>query len=329
MPEISVIVPVYDVEKYLPECIESVLQQSFKDFELILVDDESPDRCGEICELYAQKDNRIRVIHQKNGGLSAARNSAIDAARGQYLSFIDSDDVIHVQYLYELYTSLVKYNVDLAICGLKKISANSYDCNKRMDLVEDDFSLLKSREVLLSFFSAEPDRIFASAWGKLYKRELFEYLYFPVGKIHEDVHIIPIVVSKTDKAIFLNRPLYGYRDREGSILNSAFSFRKYDYIDALNHCISYFQDAEIEEVVKAADTHKQEILAYYALLSRNAGIYRELPSEYKMSVLQAIRILRTIEPYNLYSYHVAKVYPHYIFVESRIRKILQVLKILR
>ena len=121
---VSIIIPVYKVEKYLPNCIESILRQTFKDFELILVDDGSPDNCGEICEEYAQKDSRIKVVHQPNGGLSAARNSGIDIAKGDYLTFIDSDDFVFPHYLEILVKLCQENDADMSVCSSVRCSSN-------------------------------------------------------------------------------------------------------------------------------------------------------------------------------------------------------------
>jgi glycosyltransferase involved in cell wall biosynthesis len=118
MCEISIIVPVYDVEKYLKKCVDSILNQTFKDFELILVDDGSPDNSGAICDQYAEKDSRVRVIHKENGGLSDARNAGIEVARGKYLGFVDSDDFVNEDMYKQLYTSIIENNADLSICGI-------------------------------------------------------------------------------------------------------------------------------------------------------------------------------------------------------------------
>ena len=178
---ISVIVPIYKVEKYLHRCIDSVLAQTFTDFELILVDDGSPDNCGKICDEYAEKDNRIHVIHKENGGLSDARNAGIDWAfansDSEWITFIDSDDWIHPKYLETLYNAVKETGCEISICGYEETTGDSPKV--------DDINL---QAVIVSTedFFCEHNVNAVVAWGKLYKKELFREIRYPVGKLHED-----------------------------------------------------------------------------------------------------------------------------------------------
>ncbi len=207
MPEISIIVPVYKVENYLRACVDSILNQTFEDYELILIDDGSPDRCGEICDEYVEKDARIKVIHQKNGGLSAARNAGMKIAKGYYVSFIDSDDVVAGNYFQVLYDNLKREEADISCCTMKEFADNcEFDYN--------DYSsvCLSGKDAVLSQYGYSTQKnVSVSAWGKLYRRELFNGISFPKGKIHEDQAVVPIVLSKAEKVVLCESALYGYR----------------------------------------------------------------------------------------------------------------------
>lgn len=168
MPEISIIVPVYKVEVYLKDCIESLLVQTFRDIEIILVDDGSPDSCGNICDEYAKKDSRIRVVHQENAGLSCARNKGVDVARGRFLCFVDSDDMVTPQYCQRLYDLLKDTSYDFSVCGAYRFEDGRVP---KMNQVEKSAYVLKNIE----FFQAQLQRNTEfGVWNKLYRRELFE-----------------------------------------------------------------------------------------------------------------------------------------------------------
>lgn len=228
-PEISVIVPVYKVEPYLERCVQSILSQTFTDFELLLIDDGSPDRCPELCEEFAQNDWRVRVIHQKNQGLSAARNKGIENASGKYLAFIDSDDWIHPEMLERLYTEFLETGAQIVLCNY----ANVYGEGKRE---ENDFGI-KKREILtgreaLERVTLENENIpYIIACNKLYKKELFEYVRYPAGKLHEDVFVIYELYLQCEKICCISDVFYFYRQREESIAHSC-SMRSLDEAEA-------------------------------------------------------------------------------------------------
>jgi glycosyltransferase involved in cell wall biosynthesis len=209
---ISVIVPVYNVEDYLPKCLDSILKQSFVDFELILVDDGSTDTSGKICDQYAQIDNRIKVIHQKNGGLSNARNAAIDIARGKYYYFIDSDDWVDEQMLFEMYEQAILNDADIVIAGHFIVNLNS--------TAEGNIKVKKQR--ILNRIEATSlilcdDEIHSFAWDKLYKRELFEQIRYPNGRIFEDTATTYKLFNKANVLVQMNQAYYYYLRRESGI----------------------------------------------------------------------------------------------------------------
>lgn len=211
--KLSIIVPVYQVEAHIDECITSILDQTFRDFELILVDDGSLDRCPAICDAYAQKDSRIRVIHQKNQGLSAARNTGLQAARGDYIGFVDSDDFIEASMYEKLLDNLEREKADISVCGRykvwgdKKIQEQKSNVYKVMDSAQ---ALALMNTNVLGYFDV-------AAWDKIYKRSCFKGIEFPEGKLCEDWFVMYKLFFNARRIVYDSIPLYNYRQRTGSI----------------------------------------------------------------------------------------------------------------
>lgn len=214
MPEISVIVPVYKVESYLHSCVDSILSQTFSDLELLLVDDGSPDNCGIICDEYAAKDPRVRVIHKKNGGLSSARNAGVESARGEYICFIDSDDWVAQDYCETLYTLLRNSDCDFSVCNICRCEegkASSPVFSQRTCSV-DNTKFLRMQLMKESEFGAV---------NKLYRRELFDRIRFAEGRIHEDVIWSGDLARQLHGGVMMtDKQLYYYRQRSGSIVHA-------------------------------------------------------------------------------------------------------------
>ena len=225
-PLLSIIVPVYKVENYLPKCIDSILAQTFTDFELILVDDGSPDDCPALCDATAEKDARVRVIHQKNGGLSAARNAGLDAARGAWIGFVDSDDYIEPEMYEVLYQAVQSTGADLALCDYAEVDEAGKPCPPmHVSLSEGELTgqkLLKRASGLMVQL----------AWNKLYRRAIFTQLRYPEGKLNEDLFLIPEVCLQIQKAVVVPKALYYYVQRGGSIMNESKTLRHYDAAEA-------------------------------------------------------------------------------------------------
>ena len=259
---VSIIVPVYDVEEYLVECIESILAQTWKHFEIILVDDGSTDSSGKMCDEYAEKYNCIFVIHKKNGGLSSARNAGIDVARGNYLAFIDSDDVVHPDYLRELVKIVEKENADLVACDFcvgtscqwGETSEVKYDIRRDEDVLER----MNDNDVVVTV-----------AWNKLYHAKFFkEYsLRYPEGKIHEDMFLTPQILHYTNKMVITNQKLYFYRQRKNSIMNSSFSIKQLDSLEAIEFRIALFTKWNKKEL---------QIKEYESYIRKAKELYRKM-----------------------------------------------------
>ena len=217
-PYLSIIVPVYKVEKYIRKCIDSILAQTFTNFELILVDDGSPDCCGYICEEYALIDKRIKVIHKENGGLSAARNSGIDIALGEIIAFVDSDDWIHPQ----MYEKMIKYlnanGVDIVCCDTyivknsKTVFKARYNENK----------ILTQTEAVNYILEGAIDN---AAWNKIYNKDLFKKIRYPVGRVIEDVATTYRLFAVAEMVGVLKEPLYYYLKRSDSFIGQSFNSR--------------------------------------------------------------------------------------------------------
>lgn len=230
MVAISVIVPVYNVEDLLSKCLDSILNQSFKDFELLLIDDGSKDKSGSICEEYAKKDSRIIVYHKENGGLSSARNFGVGRALGDYITFIDSDDFIDKSMLEILYNNMIDNNVDLSITGVRDI----YDGKLSID-ADREKMLLNSEETLKLMLMGKKINVYAVS--KLYKRSIFEDIKYPIGKAYEDSYIIVDILKKCSTVFVDTIPQYNYYHRADSITTLAYNTRDLDYIEAwtINH----------------------------------------------------------------------------------------------
>ncbi len=229
MPEISIIVPVYKVEKLLDRCVRSILSQTYQDFELILVDDGSPDNCPQMCDEYAKEDTRIRVLHKENGGLSDARNAGINIAVGRYIGFVDSDDYIAPDMYETLYNNLIKHNADVSVCGM-------YDCYGSKIVAQnadEGFYLFTSKEAIEFLLGRNGTGLFAV--NKLYKKEIFEEIKYPVGKIYEDAFVIVDILLKTKLVVIDSAPKYYYVHHESSITISKFSKKYYDILKAHQH----------------------------------------------------------------------------------------------
>ena len=243
---ISIVLPIYNVEKYIEKCMDSVLNQTYKNIEVILVDDGSPDRCPKICEEYAKKDNRIKVVHKENGGLSDARNAGIKVANGEYITFIDSDDYVDEDYVEFLYNNIEKTNADIAI-GAHRVL---YDSGKVIEKATHENSVLKPKEVLERILY--DDGIDLSAWGKLYKISLFDDIKFPKGRLFEDSATTYMLVDKAKKIAVNSESKYNYIIRKDSISNASFSPQKMDLITSTREMSEYiknkYPDLEITEI---------------------------------------------------------------------------------
>lgn len=232
---ISIIVPVYNVEKYLKKCVYSILNQSYKNLEVILVNDGSTDNSGKICDELSREDSRIKVYHKDNGGLSDARNYGVAKANGEYVGFVDSDDYID-QYMYEnLYKAIRKYNTQIAECGITRVYKNN---KLRPHYDGKEYSLVVDREGYLKEY-LENRKVYGAAVCKLLSVDLAKVLKFPDGKVYEDVFYTLELLKKVDKYTLISGNYYYYYIRGNSITTKTFSSRDMDYIEIIDKIGEY------------------------------------------------------------------------------------------
>lgn len=237
-PLISVIVPVYKVEKELNRCIESIVHQTYTNTDIILVDDGSPDACPEICDSWTQKDMRIRVLHMENQGLSAARNMGVANAKGELIAFVDSDDYVDACFLEKLVAAMMKTSADVSCCGIEEEDEASGD-GEDVTPFASDVCLSSQRMIRdVSFYKWQ----YVVAWNKLYKKELWDSISFPVGRCHEDESVYHHLLLNTNKIAFVHTPLYHYVQREGSIMKTLSPKRLVDLIYVMNERIYTLKD---------------------------------------------------------------------------------------
>ena len=249
-PLISVIVPVYRVEEYLERCVKSILSQTYENLEVILVDDGSPDQCPAICDACAEKDARVKVIHQENKGLSGARNAGIDAASGEYLAFVDSDDYVSPHFIEELYQLLQDTGCAIGQCRFSYVKGDG--------LVEESdsaFCIYRGESLMEQLYGPEEKATcFVVAWNKLYRAALFKEtgIRYPEGRIHEDEATTYRLFHEAKKLAFLDRALYGYYTENGGSITSVFSAKRLQWLTAHEERIAFFKKNGYEKLLPAA-----------------------------------------------------------------------------
>lgn len=284
--KISIIVPIYKVEKYLSKCIDSIVCQTYSNLEIILVDDGSPDACGKICDHYAKRDKRIHVIHKKNEGVACARNEGIKYASGNYISFIDSDDWIAEDAYEKLYRGLMEYDADCAVGGCVTV------IDKEGTLIPQKTQILPveyrsateaMKHVLLSG---------SAVWNRLFKRNIFQDIRFPCGRVNDDEVAVLHAYAKCNNIVFLNQDTYYYRIRKDSITTSRFSIRNMDcYYNSIDNLA--FIKQEMPELTEPAEYKfiKAMLYCYVNLrkMKQNSDI-REIQKELHRSIKQNVSV---------------------------------------
>ena len=281
-PLISIIVPIYNVEKRLETCLKSILSQTYKNLEIILVDDGSPDNCGKICDEYKEKDPRIKVIHKENEGLSVARNRGIDESTGEYLAFVDSDDYVAVDYIEFMLKNLLKTGADISACGALFVHPSGKTERQYKD---DKLYVIDNHEALRRM--CYNDGFFVTAWDKLYKKELFNSVRYNEGKVFEDTGTTYKVVDKANKIVFQCLPKYFYMisDDNSSITKCAFNEKKLDYVEMADEMAGYIKEKYPD--LTAAAERKQMHAAFSTLTqlvnssTRNRSVEKMLISKIK------------------------------------------------
>lgn len=239
---ISIIVPIYNVEEYLPKCVESILNQTYKNLEVILVDDGSPDNCLKICDEYAKMDNRIKVVHQENKGVAAARNTGLDIAKGELIGFIDPDDFIHERMYEILYSNMNREKADIAVCGIEHVSEPTEPVSP-LKIGDEDVFCKTSIEAMEKLY--QPNHELGIFWvhpvNKLYRREIFNNIRYPVGRVHEDNFLIHYILNNAKIISYTTVRLYHYCVRENSITHQKYSIQSLDVLEAYRDRMEFFQ----------------------------------------------------------------------------------------
>lgn len=279
---ISVVVPIYNVEKYLAKCIDSIKVQTYKNLEIILVNDGSADDSGKICDAYAKKDQRIKVIHKVNGGLSDARNAGIEAAKGYYIGFVDSDDYINAN-MYERLVNIMKAdNSEIAVCNYTLVYEETEKSIFENSDFYDEHLLIDNKDKLIKYTMKNNYDVFTVAWNKLYRRELFNGIRYPKGKIHEDVFTTYKLLYKAQKISYTKAVMYYYLQRQTSIMGQKFNAKRLYRLDALQEQLKFYQSKKEQEMWSVT-------LFYYKLflihmisgVQKNPELKKDMLNSYK------------------------------------------------
>lgn len=303
---VSVIVPIYNVEKYLKQCIESILNQTYKKLNIILVNDGSTDNSLKICEEYEKKDNRIEIVNKKNGGLSDARNAGIERACGEYIAFIDADDYVEENYIERLYESCKKNNTKISIAGIKNFDEQTNSNLNEYSFENDDIKC--GRDLLVEYYNGKSVQVIV-AWNKLYKKELFDNIRFNNGRIHEDEFITYKLLYDLDRISIIKECLYNYRKTPDSIINKKFNKNRLDFLKALEERVEFFSEKKDHELY-------EKTLLYYACILRNMYIQTKKyiidSTDEQKNIINKYRKLR-LEYLKLSNIKVAKKIKYFIF----------------
>lgn len=294
--KISVILPIYGVEKFLDECIQTVVNQSYKNLEIILVDDGSTDNCPRICDKWVEKDSRIKAIHKTNGGLSDARNAGMNVATGEYFIFVDSDDLVHPQMIEILYSMAKKQDADMVGCCFKeftdgqKISYPMYGEDIRWKKYSANEAMIESCT------NSDIHNCFIVAWNRIYRRSLFNHIQYPFGKIHEDAFVAFQLLEAASGMVLVEPQLYYYRQRPGSIKNSAFSVKEIDTLYSFEMRISNAEEYGVTKCCRMLIVpYLQYCLRYLGTIDNkgNKEICTELKQIYKNAFIKYRKYLNT------------------------------------
>ena len=263
-PKITCIIPVYKVENYLARCIESVLSQTYTDFELILVDDGSPDNSGKICDEYAKKDSRIKVIHKVNEGVSVARNTGLDIAKGEYIYFLDSDDFISPDCFELLYKNLKENDADISIGGLIE-----YETEEELQKSNTGENIVfykgTAKDRLEHYFMGKPVSKYELICNYLYKKTLFGNVRFPAGTYYEDEYLNWKLYLPANKVVETEKITYFYYRHTSSATGDGFNIRAFDYLGALEERLEYYQQHDTAMFPLVVKHYRMALLEFFYL----------------------------------------------------------------
>lgn len=285
---VSIVVPIYNVEDYLRECIDSILEQTYKNIEIILVNDGSQDNCGKICDEYGKRDRRIKVIHKKNGGLSDARNTGINEATGKYIAFVDSDDYVEKKYIELLYKAIKDNNTQISQCGIFRID------NEKKLLGEFKYNynvVNNSRNMMIDVYNGKWENIVV--WNKLYLKSLFDNIKFPKGKIHEDEFTTYKIYYSVDKVSIIKQSLYNYRKNENSITGNNYNIKRLDVLEALNERKNFFYSIGDKQLYNMTlELYLCKLRESYAFIKKyisNKEVLNKILKEYRKIYIKVVK----------------------------------------
>lgn len=263
---VSVIIPVYKVEKYLPMCVDSVLNQTYQNLEVILVDDGSPDNCPAICDDYAQKDKRIRVIHQKNAGLSMARNAGLDICTGDYITFVDSDDALHVAFVARLLAACEENGAEIAVGDFMKATPAEYLPKIAAPLANKPVRVVDGREANMMLYRRSEWVRMVTAWGKLFRREMLETERFPDVKLHEDEALIYKLLYRSRQVVMVDGALYLYTANQAGLMANRFTPERMTMLDILDERLAFYREnGETGDLIRFTQNRQFMFAAEYYL----------------------------------------------------------------
>lgn len=342
---VSIIVPIYKVEAYLEKCIQSIQNQTYKEVEIILVDDGSPDGCGKICDAYAEEDARIKVIHKENGGLSDARNKGLDIAVGDYILFVDSDDYIHPQMVEILLTNLQYTDADMVVCGFKQVWEKDevvfpeFTSNAVAEGIKGEagktVEVFRGQDVMNNL--QYKNLLTVVAWNKLYKAELFQEIRYPKGRIHEDEFLTHHILHLCKKTAYIKEELYYYLQRSDSIMGEVKYIGVRDGWIAYEERLAFLREHGYEQMVLFTKLHMLHyICKFYCRLENRpeaevflSGWREKFAELYEQKAVQEILTKEQLQQYKYFVIRPQLYYNKKIRSEkreARVRKIKQTLK---
>lgn len=320
---ISVIIPVYKVEKYIKKCVDSIINQTYKNLEIILIDDGSPDNCGKICDEYAKLDERIKVVHKKNGGQAEARNIGLDIANGKYIGFVDSDDYIENNMFEILYRNLIEYDADISITNTIEIKKIQVAIEKYNDIeIYDKTNIMR---MLLN------NHITNYLYNKLYKKELWKDIRMPTGRILEDMDVMYRILECANKVVCTNRSAYYYLIRDDSSISKINIKVTNDLKEAVNKRYKYLKEKMPELLDILIPLRLYNIMQYHDNLAvckeydiynseeydEEYSFYKEYFKRYKKEIYKGKIIRKKLEMYLLYRNKT--IFYYYCIIKNKIK----------
>ncbi|SKB64029.1 Glycosyltransferase involved in cell wall bisynthesis [Lachnospiraceae bacterium] len=285
MAQIDIIVPVYNAEKYIRQCITSIQSQTFRDFRLIIVNDGSTDQSGYICDRFSDEDERIEVIHQKNRGVSAARNVGLAAIRSPHFCFVDADDMIHVDYLANMYQLMKEHRADLVICRFNIFAENEISIDLSEGKEISGIEVYTDTSQYAEKFKDDA-MVLVSPTNKLYKRGLFKGISYPEGKVFEDDYVYYKVLDRSKCAVFTDAKLYEYRMQCQSITHEKYNLKMLNHVEAKSQQIRYFHEMKKQRLMEIS------LDAYMYWVWWNIGNMKKDGIDYRSKMKSHFRFLR-------------------------------------